>query len=136
MPLLCVEREVAEDDATLAKVLDVQLLVESFKYNCLNDSRIELVKHVTRIALERQRAIVLGQATLDAKDFTHEVYNTIIDEEHDHHRVLVSRSLVQIFGPIYFIIDRIVDATAGDKRLQLGQQQVNSIGSCHKTIIW
>ena len=67
--------EVLSNHTTLPHVFHINLTLQCFHDNGLVLPTVELVKHIGSIALKWFSQIVLGEATLDAHNFTSEVYD-------------------------------------------------------------
>ena len=66
-------REVSRNNTTFLEVFNVHFLFKRFLDDRLDLASVELIKHVTSIALEWHHTVILRQSALDAEDLTHKV---------------------------------------------------------------
>ena len=82
------------DDLALDKIAQVKFCFEDFKQDRLLLAGIELIKHVTSVALELCIHIVAAHATLDLLDFTHQVDHTVLEVQDYGELIIISFSFV------------------------------------------
>ena len=83
-------REVFKYDTTLTHVVHVYFLLKCLHDDCLMLATIELVKLISSIALKWLHAVVLGQSTLNFKNLTHQVNDTVIEIDDNNQGVIFS----------------------------------------------
>ena len=92
-------REVFKYYTTLTHVVHVYFLLKCLHNDCLMLATIELVKLISSIALKWLRTVVLGQSTLNFKNLTHQINDTVIEIDDNYQGVIFSSfvCLVEVF---------------------------------------
>ena len=91
--------EVFEYDTTFTQVVHIYFLLKCLLDDGLMLAAIELVKLIRSIALKRLSAVVLGQATLNFEDLTHQINDRVIEIDYHDQGVRASGflCLVEVF---------------------------------------
>lgn len=131
-----VDRPVVKNDSAFLQVFDIHFLRKCCQNNGLDLASVELIKHVTSIALERQHAVILRKTAFDAEDLAHQVDYRVIEVKDDHHGVVCARCLIEVILRIDLVVYGVVDTTAGHERMQLTEKHVDGVSPRHNAIVW